>query len=183
MPITLEDLRANKAVRDMLWSFDFQVQDDPRMPVWFDTAPLQPFEVVAQKGSGCVYALTGPDRHVLFVTSEGQADIIAASLSECLELVVAFPYWEDILGEANGELDALRQIFADGADELKGEALEYNPEIEELRPLLRSQLKLAGPRDPATSLHHAVTALSQGLIVRAPDGHLSAPLVARFGGV
>ncbi len=40
MPITPEDLRVNKAVRDMLWSFDFQVQDDPRMPVWFDTAPL-----------------------------------------------------------------------------------------------------------------------------------------------
>ena len=98
MKVTPETLRASQDIRDMLWPFDFAVTSNKEYgPVWFDTAPLQPFEIVAQRGSGCVYALTGPQRHVLLATSEGQAGIVAASLKECLELVVTHPYWQDIL--------------------------------------------------------------------------------------
>jgi FAD/FMN-containing dehydrogenase len=98
MTVTPEILRANKEIRDMLWPFDFAVVDNREYgTAWFDTAPLEPFEIVAQRSSGCVYALTGPQRHVLLVTSEGQAGIVAASLQECLELVVAHPYWQDVL--------------------------------------------------------------------------------------
>jgi hypothetical protein len=60
------------------------------------------------------------------VGSEGQAGIIAASLSEASNssspLLTGRTFWG-----SHGELDALRQIFADGADELEGEALEYSP--------------------------------------------------------
>ena len=72
MTVTPEILRANKEIRDMLWSFDFVVVDNEEYgPVWFDTAPLEPFEIVAQRSTGCVYALTGAQRHVLLATSEG----------------------------------------------------------------------------------------------------------------
>jgi hypothetical protein len=72
MKVTPETLRADKAVRDMLWPFDFAVVGSKAYgPVWFDTAPLEPFEIVAQRGSGCIYALTGPQRHVLLATNRG----------------------------------------------------------------------------------------------------------------
>src|SRR6266496_5055793 len=79
MTVTPEFLRANKDIRDMLWPFDFAVVDNREYgPVRFDTAPLEPFEIVAQRSSGCVYALTGPQQHVLLATTEGQAGIMAA---------------------------------------------------------------------------------------------------------
>src|SRR5258705_11049348 len=96
MTVTPEILRANKKIRDMLWPFDFVVVDNKEYgPVWFDTAPLEPFEIAAQRSTGRVYALTGAQRHVLLATSEGQAGIMAASLQECLELVIPHPYWQD----------------------------------------------------------------------------------------
>jgi hypothetical protein len=53
MTVTPEILRANKEIRDMLRPFDFVVVDNQEYgPVWFDT--------VAQRSTGCVYALIGP---------------------------------------------------------------------------------------------------------------------------
>ena len=86
MTVTPEILRADQTIRDMLWPFDFAVASNEEYgPVWFDTAPLEPFEIVAQQSSGCVYALIGPKRHVLLATTEGEAGIVAANLKECLE--------------------------------------------------------------------------------------------------
>jgi hypothetical protein len=144
------------------------------------TPPLEPFEIVAQRSSGCVYALTGPQRQVLLATSEGQAGIIAANLKECLELVVAHPYWEDVLRFGNGDLSAMRQVLRERLEDFEDEALDDNPEIEEFRPLLRARLGLAEPADPAKLLHHAVTVLGAELIVRGHDGYPSEPLAGKF---
>lgn len=180
MLLTPEILRADKKIRGMLWSFVFEVQDPDHDASWFDTAPLQPFEVVAARGSGCVYALTGIQRHVLFVTFEGQAGIIAEDLKECLELVIAYPYWQDILRRSEGDPEALRRIFRGDLEEFEEEALDDNPEIEEFRPLLRKQLGLGKAAESAKRLHHAVTVLGAGVIVRTPDGNPCEPLVSAF---
>ena len=109
MTVMPEILRAKKEIRDMLWRFDFVVVDNREYgPVWFYTAPLEPFEIVAQRSTGCVYALTGAQSHVLLATSEGQAGIMAASLQECLELVIAHPYWQDVLRFGKGDLPGMR---------------------------------------------------------------------------
>ncbi len=180
MPVTPETLRSDKKIRGMLRSFDFEVQDPDHDAVWFDTAPLQPFEVVAAKGSGCVYALTGVRRHVLFVSSEGQAGIIAEDLGQCLELVIAYPYWMDLLRRSEGDREVLRRVFRDDLDDLEEGALDDNPEIDEFRPLLRKQLGLGKAREPAQRLYHAITVLGAGVIVRAPDGHPCEPLAGAF---
>jgi hypothetical protein len=183
MTVTPEFLRANKAIRDMLWHFDFVVVDHNEYgPVWFDTAPLEPFEIVAQRSTGCVYALTGAQRHALLATSEGQAGIMAASLQECLELVIAHPYWQDVLRVGKRDLSEMRQVLRDRIEQFEEEALDDNPEIEEIRPLLRAQLGLAEPRDPLKLLHHAVTVLGAKVIVRDSDGYPSEPLAGRFNG-
>jgi hypothetical protein len=183
MTVTPEILRANKAIRDMLWHFDFVVVDRNEYgPVWFDAAPLEPLEIVAQRSTGCVYALTGAQRHVLLATSEGQAGIMAASLQECLELVIAHPYWQDVLRVGKGDLSEMRQVLRNRIEQFEEEALEDNPEIEEIRPLLRVRLGLAEPRDPLKLLHDAVTVLGAKMIVRDPDGYPSEPLAGRFNG-
>jgi len=177
MTVTPEILRANKEIRDMLWSFDFVVVDNQEYgPVWFDTAPLEPFKIMAQRSTGCVYALTGAQLHILLATSEGQAGVMAASLQECLELVIAHPYWQDLLRFGKRDLSAMRQVLRDGIEEFEDEALVDNPEIAQFRPLLRAQLGLAEPGDPAKLLHHAVMVLGAGVIVRGSDGYLSEPL-------
>jgi hypothetical protein len=183
MTVTPEILRANKEIRDMLWRFDFVVVDNKEYgTVWFDTAPLEPFEIVAQRSTGCVYALTGAQRHVLLATSEGQAGIMAASLQECLELVIAHPSWQDLLRFGKGDLSEMRQVLRDRIEEFEEEALDDNPEIEEFRPLLRAQLGLAEPRDPLKLLHHAVMVPGTKVIVRDSDGYPSEPLAGRFKG-
>lgn len=178
MTVTPEILRANRQVRGMLWPFDFTVTDNKEFgPLWFDTVPLEPFEIVAQKSSGCVYALIGPKRHVMLATSEGQAGIVALSLKECLELVITYPYWQDVLRFGKGDLSAMRQVLRDRGEEFEDQTLDDDPEIEEFRPLLRSQLGLNEPQDPARLLHHAVVELGSGLIARDHDGN---PLESLF---
>ena len=178
MKLTPEMLRSNKEIGDMLWPFDFAVADGKAFgAIWFDTAPLQPFEIVAQRASGCIYALAGPRRHVLLATSEGQAGIVAANLKECLELVVAHPYWQDVLCFGNGDLSAMQEVLRDRIEDFEEDALGDNPEIEEFRPLLRARLGLAEPADPFGRLHHAMTVLGADVVVRCHDGYPSEPLV------
>ena len=181
MKVTPETLRANKEIRDMLWPFDFEVVDNRACGlVWFDAAPLEPFEIVAQRASGCIYALTGPQRHVLLATTDGQAGIVAANLKECLELVVAHPYWQDVLRFANGDLPAMREVLRDRIEDFEEDALSDNPEIEEFRPLLRARLGLVEPSDPLKLLHHAITVLGADVTVRDHDGYPSEPLAGHF---
>jgi hypothetical protein len=115
----------------------------------------EPFEIVAQRSTGCVYVLTGAQRHVLPATSEGQAGIMAASLQECLERVIAYPYWQEVLCFGKGDLPKMRQVLRDRIEEYEEEALGDNPEIEEFRPLLRARLGLTEPRDSLKLLHGA----------------------------
>ncbi|KZD20705.1 hypothetical protein [Tardiphaga robiniae] len=83
MSVTPAMLGASQAMRDRLWPFEFTVEDNKSHgPVWMDVSVLEPFEVVGQNGSGGVFALVGDINHVLHLTSEGQALIVAASLHE-----------------------------------------------------------------------------------------------------
>jgi hypothetical protein len=95
---------------------------------------------------------------------------MAASLREGLELIIAHPYWEDLLRSGKGDLPAMRQILRDRIEDFEDEALDDNPEIEEFRPLLRSRLGLSEPEDPAGLLYQAVAVLGADVSVRDLDG-------------
>src|SRR5258708_26817611 len=164
-----------------VWGLDVRGGDGKEFgAVWCDIGPLEPFEIVAQRGTGCVYALIGPRRHVLLATTEGQAGIIAANLKECLELVVAHPYWQDVLRFGKGDLSAMREVLRDRIEDFEDEALGDSPEIEEFRPLLRARLGLAEPPHPPKRPHHAVTVPGSDGIVRGRDGYPSEPLAGKF---
>ena len=172
MEITPEMLRENKRVREMLSAFDFEVVDQPSNQTWFNTENLQPFEIVAKRASGCLFSIFGPHRLVLLVTSEGEAAIVAATLRECLELLVQYPYWHDMVTRSGGDLRELRTIFRDERELFEEEALDDNPEIEEYRPVLAQELRLTIPADPAGNLHFAIYRLGADVTVHHNDGYV-----------
>lgn len=180
MDIAPDTLRASKNAHEMLWVFDFQIHDDVSEPYWFDTAPLAPFEAVGRRGSGCVYALFRAQQHVLLVTSEGDAAVIAATLREALELVVAYPYWEVMVRGSAGDLTAMRRIFREERAEYEEGLLDDHPEAEEYRRVLTAEFGLAEPSDPAGLVHRAITQLGANVLVRGLDGTPCAPLFGRY---
>jgi hypothetical protein len=114
-------------------------------------------------------------------TERGQAAVIAANLADCLELIIADPYWQDILTRSRGDLEAMRRMLQDDLDQFEEEVLDDDPEIAEYRGKLRTLLDLREPRDPAKLLHHAMTVLGADVVVRSTqDGHPSEPLVGTF---
>jgi hypothetical protein len=171
MEITPKTLRKNRRVREMLSAFDFEVVDQASDQTWFQTENLQPFEIVAKRGSGCLFSIFGPHRLILLVTSEGEAAVVAASLREYLELVVQYPYWQDMVTRSEGDLGELRNIFRDGREPFEEEALDDNPEIEEYRPALTHELGLMIPADPAGQLHIAIYSLGADVTVDRTDGY------------
>jgi hypothetical protein len=82
----------------------------------------------------------------------------------------------------NGDLDAMREVLRDRFEDFEDDALNDNPEIEEFRPLLRTRLGLAVPKDPLKLLYHAVTVLGADLVVRGHDGYQSEPPAGGFDG-
>jgi|tagenome__1003787_1003787.scaffolds.fasta_scaffold20962340_4 hypothetical protein len=176
MEITPKTLRENKRIRDMLSAFDFEVVDEPFDHTWFKTDNLQPFEIVARRASGCLFSVFGPRQSILLVTSEGGAGVIAATLRECLDLVVQYPYWQDMVTRSGGDLRELRNIVRDERELFEEEALEDNPEIEEYRPLLIDELGLITPADPAGRLHFAICRLGADVTLYHNDGYALSPL-------
>ena len=177
MTVTPAMLGASQAMRDMLWPFEFTVADDQSHgPVWIDVTALQPFEVVGQTGAGDVFAQVGAAQHVALITSEGQAGIVAASLQEFVELIVAHPYWAEIASQANGDLAGMRAIEEDEGADLEASAIDDNPDIEAFRPRLQQQLGLTTPADPFGLLHHALVTLNALYDWRDLDGQPMQPL-------
>jgi hypothetical protein len=117
---------------------------------------------------------------VLLVTSEGQAAVIAASLTECIELVVAYPDWNDMVDRAQGDLSEMRRIFHEERAEFEEAAIADHPELEEYRSVLTAEFGLREPKDPARLLHRAITVLGADVIVRGLEGNPCAPLFGRF---
>lgn len=165
--INVEVLRASRLVCDLLGGpFEFIVCDGTDDPVWFTVEGCD-LQAVAEDGAGGVYVLVGPQRHVLHVSSQGRAAVIARNLGEALALVVACPFWRDLIRFSAGDLDMMRRL----ADNLAQAALEECRELDNYRDFLRRELGLSDPADPVGQLYHCVTTLGSQLTVRAADGH------------
>lgn len=115
-----------------------------------------------------------PPQNVLYVSSEGRAGIIAGSFEAFVQLVVARPYWLDILKfSAGGDLSEMRRA----AGTLEA-TLDDEDEINEAREEIRDALDLPEPEDPVGALYDAVAA--SDAIVRATDGSPFTTLFNRF---
>ena len=105
-----------------------------RPPKVADGSGVEQLQQIGSDAAGGAFVLLPPAQRVLYVSSEGQAGIIAADFEEFIQLIVACPCWHDILKySANGNLHQMRAAAA---------ALEATPEdedeVSEARDVVRS---------------------------------------------
>jgi hypothetical protein len=171
MPLSPETLTADSAVVARLGTLGvtFNPDDEP----WFTIDGVDKPRQVGSDGLGGAFVLL-PSENLLYVSSEGRTGIIAATFEAFVQLVVACPYWLDILKfSAGGDLAQMRRA----AVALEA-TLDDEDEINEARDDIRAALDLAGPDDPVGALYEAVAA--SDAVVRTTDGSPFTTLFNRF---
>lgn len=171
MPLTPEVLTAQGEVAAWLGSLDVSFAPDEEP--WFTIDGVESPQQIGSDGSGGAFMLL-PSQNVLYVSPDGRAGIIAESFEAFIQLVVARPYWLDILKfSAGGDLQEMRRA----ADALEA-TLDNEDDVNEAREEIRTQLDLSEADDPVGALYEAVAA--SDAIVRATDGSPFTTLFNRF---
>lgn len=171
MPLTPEVLTAQGEVVAWLGSLDVSFAPDEEP--WFTIDGVESPRQIGSDGSGGAFVLL-PSQNVLHVSPDGRAGIIAESFEAFIQLVVARPYWLDILKfSAGGDLQEMRRA----ADALEA-TLDGEDDVNEAREEIRTQLDLSVADDPVGALYEAVAA--SDAIVRATDGSPFTTLFNRF---
>jgi hypothetical protein len=171
MSLSPEVLTASGEVVAGLGRLDISFAPDEEP--WFAIDGIENPRQVGSDRSGGAFVLL-PSQNVLYVSSEGRAGIIADDFEAFVQLVVACPYWLDILKfSAGGDLAEMRRA----AIALEA-TLEDEDEVNEAREELRAALDLPKPDDPVGALYEAVAA--SDAIVRATDGSPFTTLFNRF---
>ena len=178
MAVSIEALKADAELREALaHGCDFAFDEGGGGPDWFTIDGYEHrYDTFGHDGSGGIFATFGPEGRVLYVSSEGQAGVIAANVAELMTLVIVCPYWRTLLAQAGTTLVEM-QHAAPAIEDAFVE--EDEPENDDHRSLLRNRLRLSDARSAIRALHRAVTELDQGVTVRAPDGWQCEPLVGQ----
>jgi hypothetical protein len=151
-------------VQERLRALDFDVGLGQGEPSWCSIDGVERPEVIARDGSGGEFIVLGPSPRVLWVSSEGEASVIAADLEELIDLVVLLPYWRDLLRFS--DIKKMRQA-ASGREQ---SWLDEDDEFGEFREFLKKELGLSDQCDPIGKLHQAVS--TSDVVVRGPDGSI-----------
>lgn len=175
MPLEPEILESHPEVVEKLSSaLDFILESKSRDPVNFAIEGGIEFRVIGRDSSGGQFARLA-DGRVLYASSEGQAGVLAADFDSFLELLVAVPYWQDVLKfSGNGQLREMRRA----AVALATDAIDEDEDLMEAGALIRSELSLDEPDDPVGLLHHAVS--ESGVTIRDLYGNTCKSLFNRF---
>ncbi|WP_245471114.1 hypothetical protein [Bradyrhizobium genosp. SA-3] len=118
MPVKPEVLTANREAVAWLGSLD--VSFTPDEEPWFTIDGVENPQQIGSDGSSGTFVLL-PSQNVLYISSEGRAGIIAGNFEAFIQLVVAHPYWLDILKfsalvEMRRAADALEATLDDEDD-------------------------------------------------------------------
>jgi hypothetical protein len=173
MPITLEDIVAHDDVLDHLSSTcDFNPVTDPEPP-FFSVDGASDLTVVASDGAGGQFVIEAPSCRLLFFSSEGAAGVLADDFAAGIALIVACPWWQDLLKySAQGSLSEIRR-----AAPLLEAYWNDDDEVTASRAFLTETLGLEAPRDLPGELHRAV---STPIIIRSSDDAPADSLFGRF---
>lgn len=170
--ITLDQIQSQPLIVEALaWPFDFSLPRALRDSGWITLQPAFPFQVIAGESAGGVFIAYGGGegeieaRPILHATSEGQAGRVAANLDEWLGLLMAIPYWGDLLKfSGGGQLDQMRLA----ATFMEKEYERHYPGLPEARDLVLAALPIPRIEDPIRVLHDNVHASDCTLV--AEDG-------------
>lgn len=181
--LTIDILRQSHLAIDLLSEyFDLLIFDSGRLPEnvsvdWFKIEPQQDAMVFAKEGAGGYFIQLQKTGNIAYISSEGQAGIIAQDLNNFLCLVIAHPYWQDLLHFSdNGNLDEMQKAMPLLEDGL----VDDEPEINDYRKTLISLLSINTSVDLVNALHDAVTSSLGQLTVKANDDSIFGSLFGRF---
>lgn len=154
--IKLTDLQNSRAVIDDLAdAYDFDIDRASRDYSWIRLSPEDKFLVIAGESTGGAFLAYGNGDHdrmpILYVTSEGRAGKVASNLTEFLAIVVAVPYWQDLLKfSGGGDLEEMRR---------SAELLQRNIDeeiVNRAKTHLMKALAIQDIPDPLGRFHHNV---------------------------
>jgi hypothetical protein len=171
----LQDSRA--IIDDLARAFDFDIDRASQDYSWIRLTPEHRFIVVAGESTGGAFLAYGDDDFdqmpILYVTSEGGAGKVASNLGEFLGLLLAVPYWQDVLKFSDsGDLAEMRRT----AELLQNYVEDENVTIAKRR--LMNFLDIQEIVDPVELLHHNVKATDCTVV--AEDGWRYASLFNKF---
>jgi hypothetical protein len=177
MPVDLNALlAANDEVAERLsWIFDFRLELEAHQSDWFTIDGFETHRHIGREGAGGVFVQL-PDQRILYISSEGQAGIIASDFNAFMQLIVTHPYWQDLLKfSGGGKLAEMRRA----AIALKAMTADEEEDLEEAREYVKSELTLKEPVDAIAALHRAVS--TSNVIVRSSfDGNPAQSLFNTF---
>ena len=180
MFITLKQLQQNLTAVDLLATyFDLVIypEDKQQLPVWLNLSADEECIVIARESAGGLFLLGQVTGQIVYASSEGSAGCIATTLSELLQLVVAHPYWQDLLKfSGGGSLQEMQRVMPYLEESLQDD----EPDIDDMREQLLACLDLTEGEAHIARLHSAVSTAASRFVIRAEDGSPYENLFHRF---
>jgi hypothetical protein len=167
--ISLDQIKDDPELISLLnYEFDFNVaiDDDYKNADWFTIEPANPYDVVARDGTGSLFLLFTREQRVIYITSEGQAGVIASNMREAIRMMVALPNWRDLLQfSGGGRIEEMRTSAAFFGPKY----LADNPELSKAQAFVKDRLNVVDLEEPIAVLHHAVSERGKGIAIYAKD--------------
>jgi len=156
--ITFEQLRSHAQACDILAiDFDFEVikwPEDPAGRFYRIDPSLEPRQI-AIDGAGSEFFFCRPNESVLYVNENAMAGILGTSLAEWLGILVALPYWYDVLKfSGGGRLEEMRRA----ADRFERSSETESKRLAGVRCAIRGMLALNDLDDPVQLLWRNILA-------------------------
>ena len=171
--------RRLREVWDVLaFTFDFDVFEQALGPeAYANPAPWLPafvvpgasVSVLGRDGTGGVYVSCerGQERCCLHIDTQGNAVCLGEDWPQAVALVVALPYWPELLAQYAS--DGLA-VLVDAARRLEREACEDLPALPAARRELRAFLQLPALGDPVLRLKELAVDRAAPVTVWSPHG-------------
>jgi hypothetical protein len=158
----LSDLNIKKTLALV---FDIDIIDDEDL--WFRVQSEELFRPIAKEGAGGIFLVGEQTGVILYVSSEGQAGIIAKSFPALIQLVIAHPYWISLLGASSGADTFKMRNYVSA---LEHELQDFEPKIDKIRNMLYKKLQLQAAEFPINDLYYAVRNLGKTVKVLGREG-------------
>jgi hypothetical protein len=167
----LERIRGSSELQNLLFDLcDFELDDGDLD--WIRLADGYSARAFGRDGAGDAFCLLASphaqDQSVLYVTSEGQAGVIAPTIESFFAVIAAVPNWRDALKfSGSGQLSEMRrsQLL------LEREMREDVEDFDQRRKELMSVLGLPRPDDPIALIHSSIAASPAPLVFAPVDGY------------
>lgn len=177
--IKLTDLQGSRSIiDDLAHAFDFDIDRASHDYSWIRLTPEHRFLVIAGESTGGAFVAYGngdsDQMPILYITSEGSAGKVASNRSEFLAIVVAAPYWQDLLKfSSGGDLLEMRKTA-----ELALKNNEEDEIVTSAKMRLMNVFIIQELSDPIGLLHHNVD--TTDCTVVAEDGWRYESLFNKF---